>query len=138
MQPLLIAINIAVEAQGGLLSPVKGKYYQRRYRGILPKVDIESPPSDEQKRPIGQRGPVKQVKSRNLFERLRKFEDDVLRFMAIIEVAFTNNRGENDIRMTKVQLKIFGCFCSIKKDENFCLIHGYISICRKRSTQIAI
>ena len=64
MQTLLIAINIAVEAQGESLSPEKGKYYQRRYRGILAKGDIESPLPDEQKRPIGQRGTVKRAKSR--------------------------------------------------------------------------
>jgi transposase len=132
MQTLLIDINIAVEAQGGLLSPEKGKYYRRRYRGILAKGDIESPPPDEHKRTIGQRGPIKRTKSRNLLERLRNFEDDVLRFMVILEVPFTNNRGENDIRMTKVQQKISGCFRAMKGAENFCLIRGYISTCRKQ------
>ena len=59
-----------------------------------------------------------------MLERLRKFEDDLLRFMMIIEVPFTNNRGENDIRMTKVQQKISGCFRYIK--ENYLTFFGEI------------
>ena len=34
-----------------------------------------------------------------------KFEDDTLRFMKESMVSFTNNRAENDLRMTKVQQK---------------------------------
>lgn len=49
------------------------------------------------------RGRIKRTQARNLLERLMKFEDDVLRFMLVQSVPFTNNRGENDIRMTKVQ-----------------------------------
>ncbi len=131
MKALLLAINLAVEMQGGLLSPEKSKYYRRRYRGILTKGDIESPPPNEEQRPISQRGRMKRTKSRNLLEGLRKFEDDVLRFMVVLEVPFTNNRGENDIRMTKVQQKISGCFRSMKGAENFCVTRGYISTCRK-------
>jgi transposase len=41
-------------------------------------------------------------------DRLREYEDDVLRFMTVTPVPFTNNQGENDIRMTKVQQKISG------------------------------
>ncbi len=37
---------------------------------------------------------------------LRGYEEDVLRFMVDADVPFTNNQGENDIRMTKVQQKI--------------------------------
>jgi transposase len=33
-------------------------------------------------------------------ERLRRYEDDVLRFMSDVNVPFTNNQGERDIRMT--------------------------------------
>jgi transposase len=62
---------------------------------------------------------------------VRKFEHDVLRFTVILEVPFTNKLGENDIRMTKVQQRISGCFRSMKGAENFCLIRGYISTCRK-------
>ncbi len=131
MQKLLITINQSVDATGGSLSPEKGKRFRQQYRRILTRGDIESPPPDEQQR-NGKRGRLKRTKARSLLERLRQFEDDVLRFMVVVEVPFTNNLGENDIRMTKVQQKISGCFRSMEGTETFCLIRGYLSTCRKQ------
>ncbi len=76
---------------------------------------------------------MKRSKSRNLLERLINFEDDVLRFMENVEIPFTNNQGENDIRMTKVQQKISGCFRSQSGADVFCRVRGYLSTCRKQN-----
>jgi transposase len=131
IQKLLITIKQSVDAAGGSLPSEQSKRFRRRYRRILAQGDIESPPPDEQQR-NGKRGRLKRTKARSLLERLRQFEDDVLRFMVVAEVPFTNNLGENDIRMTKVQQKISGCLRSMEGAENFCLIRGYLSTCRKQ------
>ena len=130
MQALLIDISKAVEDAGGWLAPKEAERWRRRYRTLLEKAEIECPPPDESQR-NGKRGRLKRSKARNLLERLRDFEADVLRFMELEQVPFTNNQGENDLRMTKVQQKISGCFRSIEGAKIFCRIRSYLSTCRK-------
>jgi transposase len=91
--------------EGGVLSKYMQQKFRQQYRDLIAAAEKECPPPDES-RTKGQKGRIKRSKSRNLLERLRDFEDDVLRFMTIPEVPFTNNLGERDIRMTKVQQKI--------------------------------
>ena len=131
MQTLLINLAKAVEDAGGCLPPDEAKRWRRRYRRLLKKADSECPPPDESQRK-GKRGRLKRSKARNLLERLGNFEQDVLRFMAVENVPFTNNQGENDLRMTKVQQKISGCFRSMEEAKIFCRVRSYLSTCRKR------
>jgi len=131
LKELLEKINRAVNNADGLLSDRESEKYRQEYRSILRKAEKESPPPDETKRQ-GKRGRLKRTKSRNLLERLQKYEEDVLRFMDNEIVPFTNNQGENDIRMTKVQQKISGCFRSKKGARIFCRVRSYISSCRKQ------
>jgi len=113
------------------LSPGKADRWRRRYRKLLEKTDIECPPPDENQRK-SKRGRLKRSKARNLLERLRDFEQDVLRFMEMESIPFTNNQGENDLRMTKVQQKISGCFRSTEGAKIFCRVRSYLSSCRKQ------
>ncbi|MDQ7005513.1 MAG: IS66 family transposase [Ghiorsea sp.] len=131
IQKLLRKMNSAVHDAGGCLSAVTGDAFRKQYRAVLLEADAECPPPDERDRQ-GKRGRLKRSKSRNLLERLRKFEDDVLRFMDVIEVPFTNNQGERDLRMTKVQQKVSGCFRSFDGATAFCRCRSYISTCRKQ------
>ena len=131
MKKLLLKINKAVEKGGGVLEKEKIDYYKKRYRKILKLAEkIECPIP---KRKKGQRGRLKKSKSRNLLERLQNYEEDVLRFMKNKIVPFTNNLGENDLRMTKVQQKISGCFRSMNGAYMFCRIRSYLSTCRKNN-----
>ena len=131
LRKLLEEINRAVNGAGGKLDRSESKQYRQRYREILKEGEKESPPPGEGKRK-GKRGRLKRTKSRNLLERLQNFEEDALRFMDVEIVPFTNNLGENDIRMTKVQQKISGCFRSEEGAQFFCRIRSYISSCRKQ------
>lgn len=102
----------------------------KEYRQIIKEGGVECPEPQKEK---GKRGRVKKSKSRNLLERLRDYEKEVLRFMVNPDVPFTNNLAENDIRMTKVHQKISGCFRSAEGADNFCAIRSYISSCRKQN-----
>lgn len=130
MQDLLLEINDATTKAGGCLTEEAAKSFRSRYRNTLTRGDKECPPPDPKKH-IGKRGRPAKTRSRNLLERLRDFEEETLRFMTDNLVPFTNNQGENDIRMTKVQQKISGCFRSLEGAQIFCRIRGYLSTCSK-------
>jgi transposase len=135
MKGLLETINIDVNAAGGVLDAVESKKYRKKYKNLIKKAEIECPEPERPANKKGKRGRIKKSKSRNLLERLRDYEDDVLRFMENEHVPFTNNLGENDIRMTKVQQKISGCFRSMEGALIFCRIRSYLSTCRKHGVK---
>lgn len=129
MKTLLEEINVAVHTAGGQLTPEAAAAYRILYRQVCADAQSECPAPEP--RHTGKRGRQKRSKARNLLERLIHYEDDVLRFMENLIVPFTNNQGENDLRMTKVQQKISGCFRSMEGAQMFCRIRGYLSTCRK-------
>lgn len=130
MHALLLEINDATNAAGGCLKPAAADGFRDRYRDILTRGDHECPPP-EPKPPAGKTGRLARTKSRNLLERLHAFETETLRFMSDPLVPFTNNQGERDQRMSKVQQKISGCFRSFEGAQIFCRIRSYLSTCRK-------
>ena len=130
--PLLgVVIDCKVTDAGGVLSPAQSQKYRQQYRDVIKIAEIECPePTRANKK--GKRGRIKKSKSRNLLERLRDYETDTLQFMDVDYVPFTNNLGENDIRMIKVQQKISGCFRSMDGARILCRVRGYLSTCRKQ------
>jgi transposase len=132
MQRLLCLMRDAVQAAGGSLPPDKADRWRTVYRKCLARAEKAYPPPDESQRQ-GQRGRLKRTRARNLLERLRDYETDVLRFLDDPEVPFTNNQGERDIRMLKVQQKISGCFRSFEGARIFCRVRSYLSTARKQN-----
>lgn len=137
IRALLPEINTAVDDAGGRLMPEASLEFRRRYRDRLKEARKECPPPDEKQRK-GKRGRLKRSKARNLLERLIEYEKETLRFMDDDKVPFTNNQGENDIRMTKVQQKISGCFRSMKGATVFCRIRSYLSTCKKHGVRASV
>ena len=131
MNILLKQINQAVHDAGDCLEPTVSELYRKRYQNLLHEAESECPAPDTIEK-TGKRGKVARSKSRNLLERLKKFEDDVLRFMDDPIVPFSNNQAENDLRMIKVQQKVSGCFRSMDGAKIFCRIRSYLSTCRKQ------
>jgi transposase len=138
MQGFLTEVNEMVKEKGGVLSATQSRTYRQRFRQILLDADSECPAPKEETKPSGRRGKQARSKSRNLLERLRNYEDDVLRFMDEVDVPFTNNQAESDIRMIKVQQKISGCFRSFEGAENFCRIRSYLMSCRKQGVSATL
>lgn len=134
LHKLLLGLRDAVDQAGGSLPPDQAKRWRTRYRKVLGHGETECPPPVPDKK-APRRGRLKRSKSRNLLERLRDYEGDVLRFMENAEVPFTNNQGERDIRMTKVQQKISGCFRSEDGAKAFCLIRSYLLTCQKNDVE---
>ena len=132
MQDLLLEINEAVnKTEKNCLDNVTADAYRMRFRQIIQTGDVEMPLPEPDPDQSKKRGREKKSKERNLMERLRDFENDVLRFMVETDVPFTNNRGENDIRMTKVQQKISGCFKSMDVAKIFCRFRSYLLTAQK-------
>ena len=129
VEEFLRKINDRVIAAGGVLAPSESTKISKQYDKLMKEAEKECPPPDPT--PQKKRGRTKKSKARNLLERLIEHKDAVLRFTQDPEVPFTNNRAENDIRMTKVQQKISGCFRSMDGARIFCRVRSYLSTCRK-------
>lgn len=116
---------------GELPAEVK-REFGRRYDAILDAGLQRNPPPE----PTGKRGRPKRGKAGSLVDRLREHKGAALAFMEDFTVPFDNNQAERDIRMTKVQQKISGCFRTTTGAEQFCRIRGYISTLRKQGIPI--
>lgn len=107
------------------------------YDGILALGEKECPQEEKSDSEAPKRGRVKKSKARNLLERLRDKKTETLMFLTSPGVPFTNNKAENDIRMTKVQQKISGCHKNINTANDACRIRSFISTCQKHGVSVS-
>jgi transposase len=103
---------------------------QKRYRNILTRGEQELPPIPP--RQNGKRGRIAKSDAHNLWERLKEHETAVLLFARDPNVAFTNNRAERDLRMSKVKQKVSGCFRKPHYAEAYCRISSYLQTMANR------
>ena len=106
------------------LTPQEYKNLQKRYRNILTRGEKELPPIPP--RQNGKRGRIAKSDAHNLWQRLKQHETAVLLFAKLPHVAFTNNRAERDLRMSKVKQKVSGCFRTRQYAEAYCRISSYL------------
>ena len=107
-------------------------YYKRRYSRILRAGLDEIPILPEPASDKPKRGRKKQLKAKNLHNRLTGHKFEVLAFMEDCTIPFDNNQAERDLRMNKAKQKISGCFRSLTAGRHFARIRSYISTARKQ------
>lgn len=78
----------------------------------------------------------KQSTTRNLLERLRDRDAQILLFARDLSVPFTNNQAERDVRPTKTQMKISSCHRSEATARSWLRIRSYISTIRKHGHNV--
>ena len=106
---------------------------RQRYEAILTEGERHNRPS---KAKTGQRGRIKQTLAVNLLSRLRRYADDVLRFLYDPRVSFDNNLAERSIRMPKLKQKTSGCFRTLLGAQAFAIIRSYIATLRKQRRDV--
>ena len=79
---------------------------------------------------------TKRTPALNLVLRLRRDKREVLHFMYDLQVPFTNNQAERDLRMAKLHQKISGCFRVPDGARFFCRLRSYISTMRKQGQEV--
>lgn len=134
MFDLLSDMNDFVGEQSEQLTPEQKEPWLKQYHKIVAEGWKENPLP--KKPPKKKRGRPAKTKSQNLLTRFGDFENSVLAFLHDMDVPFTNNLAEQDIRMIKVRLKISGCFRTVKGAEHFARIRSYLSTARKQGRNI--
>ena len=112
------------QSETGMLGEAECRRYRKRYRTILTQGGKELPEIPQRRK--GKRGRTAKPFGHNLHDRLFKCEDSVLRFMNDPDVSFTNNTAERKIRMSKVKIKVSGCFRTERYAHAWCRISSYL------------
>jgi transposase len=140
MRDMLLAANAAVRKArdngASALAPdqvnaLTERYWEAVREGLafhraLPSLE-RSPQS---------RGRIRRRPGFNLLTRFKTLKDDVLRFLVDFDVPFTNNLAEQDIRMTKVKMKISGAFRTLDGARHFACLRSIVSTARKHGYDV--
>ncbi len=105
----------------------------KKYAKIIKEGYVQNPEPPVR---TGKRGRLKKTKAQNLLGRLDQYRRYVLAFLYDFTIPFTNNQGEQDIRMIKVQQNISGGFRTLEGARMFARIRSYISTVRKHRLNV--
>jgi transposase len=108
--------------------------WEFRYDDILDEGMAANPDTPVQ--PHKKHKRIKRTKPQNLLARLQTYKLMILAFLYNLLIPFTNNQGEQDIRMIKVKMKISGCFRTRNGAQRFLSIRSYTSTVQKNNRQI--
>jgi transposase len=125
------AVEQAVDEGQGRLDPTTLRSIRVRYGTLIAKgwAANEEPT-------VGTEGKWYENTATNLLKRLDLYRDDVLRFSADFDAPFSNNQGERDIRMVKLQQKISGSWRTKTGADHFCAIRSYVSTMKKHGYNV--
>jgi transposase len=107
---------------------------QKCYRVILTRGAKELPVIPP--KPSGKCGKLAKSDAHNLLEQFQAHEVSVLLFAKDPHVSFTNNRAEQDLRMSKVKQKVSSCFRTETYALAYCRISSYLIYKRWRTKVI--
>lgn len=126
---LLVKANHEREENDGGLTYKRIRYYEGKYKKLINLAEKENPINTKRE---NERGAIAQSYPRKLLNRLINHKDWVLLFLYDVQVPFTNNQAERDIRMLKVQQKVSGCFRTEEGARDYCRIRSYILTMQKK------
>lgn len=135
MFDLLLDMNDFVSKQNEQLTEEQKDPWIKKYRNLIIE-GWKCNPLSELPLQKKKQGRPKRTKAQNLLGRLDDHESSALAFLHDINVPFSNNLAEQDIRMIKVRLKISGCFRTIQGAKYFARIRSYLSTARKQNRNI--
>lgn len=138
MMDLLVQANHEVRQRGGPLQKQRQQWYHTQWEQLLMRGESHHPPVQptDTGAPTGKRGKVAQSKAFNLLARLRKYREDVWRFISDKDVPFTNNLAEQALRMAKVKQKISGGFRTWEGAQTFFTLRSYLATMRKQQASL--
>jgi transposase len=126
---LLVEVNAACDEarRGGSkqLGLATKRQYTKCYKELVATALAANPePAHRKRNPVERR-------SYNLAVAFDTHRTSILRYMNDLQVGWTNNQAERDLRPTKLHRKISGCFRSQAGAERFAHLRSYLSTTRK-------
>ena len=121
-----------MELQQSRIREIEQEYECILEEGFAEHAAIPSVPSLTKKRVR-----KKQSKGKNLLDRLRDHQAEVLLFTRDFKMPFTNNQAERDLRMMKTKQKNSGAFRSQEGALFFDRIRSYISTSKKQGCAVS-